>query len=158
MPDFDKAFELVVGHEGGFVNDPADPGGRTIYGITERDHPDLWTAGPPSLNVCKQRYREQYWEPIKGDQLPWPMSLFVFDAAVNQGAKPAVMMLQRALDTAQDGILGRQTLALAAKATDWHLGRYMAFRALRYQGTRNFDRFGEGWLTRIFRVAMEGSR
>lgn len=46
MNNFDKAFELVVGVEGGYVNDPRDPGGRTIYGITERDHPDLWRAGP----------------------------------------------------------------------------------------------------------------
>jgi len=60
--NFDKAFDLVVGVEGGYVNDPRDPGGRTIYGITERDNQDLWRAGPPTLAQAKARYKRDYWD------------------------------------------------------------------------------------------------
>lgn len=156
MSDFDKAFERVIGVEGGYVNDPRDPGGETIYGITKRDHPDLWVDGPPSLDAAKARYKSQYWDKVRGDDLPWPINVLVFDAAVNQGAGPAIVMLQKALRVAQDGILGRQTLSAVAKADLADLTpRYMAHRALRYYGTRNFDRFGEGWLWRLFHLAFD---
>lgn len=158
---FDRAFEIVIASEGGYVDDPRDPGGKTRYGVTEAVARAAGYEGDMRalpIYLAKAIYRRDYWEPIKGDSLPWPLCLYVFDAAVNQGVRPAAMMLQRALDTAQDGIVGKQTVALAAKAKDWHLGRFMAFRAMRYQGTRNFDRFGEGWLTRIFQVAMEGAK
>lgn len=157
MSHFERAFEIVVGMEGGFVNDPHDPGGRTIYGITERDHPDLWAGGIPTIAAAQQRYREQYWALVHGDDLPWPLALFVFDAAVNQGVLPAIKMLQRALQTTQDGIIGRQTLMLAKNSKPWHAAAFMAYRAMRYQGTRNFDRYGDGWYTRLFEVAMKGA-
>jgi lysozyme family protein len=66
-----------------------------------------------------------------------------------------VFLLQRALDTVQDGHIGPQTLKLAAAATPWHAARYLALRAARYVETRNFDRFGLGWFTRLFELAKE---
>lgn len=155
MNSFDKAFELVVGVEGGYVNDPKDPGGRTIYGITERDHPDLWRSGPPTLAQAKARYRRDYWDAVQCDALPWPLSLFVFDAAVNQGAGAAITVLQKTLGVAQDGKLGPKTLAAAQRASREQMAMYLADRALRYTGTRNFDRFGRGWLKRLFLLAFD---
>lgn len=155
MSNFDKAFELVVGVEGGYVNDPRDPGGRTIYGITERDHPDLWRAGPPTLEQAKARYKRDYWDDVRGDELPWPLSLFVFDAAVNQGADAAVRVLQKTLGLVIDGKLGPKTLAAAQRASRDQQALYLADRALRYTGTRNFDRFGRGWFKRLFLLAFD---
>lgn len=153
---FDKAFEHVIGVEGGYVNDPRDPGGETIYGITRRDHPVAWEAGTPTLEQAKAIYKSHYWNPVKADELPWPLALFVFDAAVNQGAGTAVKLLQKALGVAQDGILGQQTLAAVKKANASELcGLYLADRALRYTGTRNFDVYGRGWFKRMFLIAME---
>lgn len=151
---FDRAFKIVVGQEGGYVNDPNDPGGETKFGICKRDYPNEDIKNL-TIGRAAEIYQANYWAPIKGDQLPWPLALFVFDAAVNQGVVPASRMLQRALDAVQDGVIGPRTLALAAGSTPWHAARFMAFRAMRYQNTRNFDRFGEGWLTRIFQVVME---
>lgn len=157
MSSFDRAFEIVVGLEGGYVNDPNDPGGETLYGITRRDHPEAWAAGQPTIDQAKAIYQRDYWDEVKGDSLPWPLALYVFDSAVNQGVSPAAKMLQRTLQTAQDGVIGRQTVSLAKKATAWHCARFMAFRVMRYQSTRNFDCFGEGWLTRLFEVAQKGA-
>ena len=159
MSNFERAVSIVLAEEGGYVNDPRDPGGETNFGISKRQYPDVDIA---TLNVsaAKEIYRRDYWDVCKCDYLPWPLCLFVFDAAVNQGCDAqanfaAQKMLQRALDVPQDGILGLRTMAAAAKARPWHAARFMAFRAMRYQSTRNFDRFGEGWLIRLFRVAME---
>lgn len=154
MSNFDRAIAIVLAEEGGYVNDPRDPGGETKFGISKRQYPDIDIAAL-TLSDAKDIYRRDYWDVCKCDYLPWPLCLFVFDSAVNQGVGAAVRMLQRALDVPQDGILGLRTMAAAAKARPWHAARFMAFRAMRYQSTRNFDRFGEGWLIRLFRVAME---
>ena len=155
---FDRAFQIVVEAEGGYVNDPADPGGETIYGITKRDHPDLWATGRPTLEQAKDRYRRDYWDPVKGDRLPWPLACFVFDSAVNQGGTPGVCeitkkLLQKALGVAQDGLLGPATMKAIERANQTELGAlFLVDRALRYVGTRNFDRYGRGWLKRLFAV------
>lgn len=153
---FDKAFEHVVGVEGGYVNDPRDPGGETIYGITRRDHPGAWANGRPTLDQAKAIYQRAYWDAVKADSMPWPLSLFVFDAAVNQGVGTAIKLLQKALGTVQDGVLGQNTLAAIRKADPTELcAMFMADRALRYTGTRNFDVYGRGWFKRLFKIAME---
>lgn len=156
MTYFERAIDVVLAEEGGYVNDPRDPGGETKFGISKRQYPDIDIAAL-SVSAAKDIYRRDYWDVCKCDDLPWPMCLFVFDSAVNQGVGAAVRMLQRAINVPQDGILGLRTMAAAAKARPWHVARFMAFRAMRYQSTRNFDRFGEGWLIRLFRVAMEAN-
>lgn len=159
MNNFDKALAFILREEGGYVNDPRDPGGETNFGISKRQYPDVDVKNLTPA-TAGEIYRRDYWDVCKCEQLPWPLSLFVFDAAVNQGCDAragfaAQKLMQKALDVPQDGILGPRTMAAAAKARPWHAARFMAFRAMRYQGTRNFDKYGEGWLTRIFRVAME---
>jgi Putative secretion activating protein len=64
---------------------------------------------------AKRIYRRDYWEFVSGDALPWPLSYFVFDAAVNQGVAPAIRMLQQALGVEADGIIGPQTLAAVGR-------------------------------------------
>lgn len=152
---FDKAFEHVVGVEGGYVNDPRDPGGETIYGITRRDHPEVWANGTPTMEQAKSIYQRLYWSPVKADQLPWPLALFVFDAAVNQGVGTAVKLLQKTVGTVQDGVLGNNTLAAINRANQTELcSMFLADRALRYTGTRNFDVYGRGWFARLFRISL----
>lgn len=158
MTDFSRAFAIVVESEGGYVNDPRDPGGVTRYGITEavaRANGYTGDMRALPLDTARAIYRREYWDACRCDEIPWPLALYVFDAAVNQGRLPAVTMLQRALGTVQDGLIGTVTLRLSKGSKPWHWARYLAFRAMRYQSTRNFDRFGEGWLTRIFSLAQE---
>ena len=157
MTDFDKAFNIVIGHEGGYVNDPRDPGGETKFGISKRAYPEVDIAGL-TLEDAKRIYHADYWEPCRCDEYTWPLSLYVFDGAVNQGVVATRKMLQSALGVKADGILGKNTMAAARDASEWHVNRFMAKRALRYFGTRNFDRFGEGWLIRTYGVARQGEQ
>jgi lysozyme family protein len=153
---FDRAFENVIGVEGGYVNDPDDPGGETIYGITRRDHPQAWANGQPTLAQAKEIYRRDYWDAAGCGQLLVPLAELVFDCAVNQGVGTAKKLLQKALGVTQDGIIGRGTVAAIQRADQKELcALFMAERALRYTGTRNFDKYGRGWLKRLFIVAME---
>lgn len=152
--DFSAAVALILAAEGGYVNDPNDPGGETNFGISRRQYPDL-DIRALTRDQATVIYKRDYWTPVRGDSIPWPLCAYVFDAAVNQGVFPAIKMLQRALDTVQDGLLGPVTLSLAEKSRPWHAHRYMALRVKRYMGTRHFDRFGEGWLIRLFHLASK---
>lgn len=158
MTAFSRALAIILNQEGGYTDDAADPGGRTRHGITEavaRRHGYTGLMHEFPLDLASEIYRANYWDACRCDDLPWPLALYVFDAAVNQGADSAIRMLQRALDTVQDGLIGQQTQALAKASTPWHHARFMAGRALRYQATRGFDRFGAGWFTRLFSIAAE---
>ena len=164
MDNFDRAFQIIVGEEAGYVNNPDDPGGETNWGVTAQTLKAAIAQGllPPTTTVktltqdqAKIVYRALYWNPIKGDQIAYPLCVFVMDSAINQGVQPAIKMMQRALNRAQDGVLGHDTMDAAAKATPWHSARFMTFRDYRYHSTRNFDKFGEGWITRLFEVTLK---
>lgn len=155
MSDFDKAFQIIIGAEGVYSNDPRDPGGETKYGVCKRDYPEIDIKNL-TLDHAKQIYYDHYWIPIKGDSIPYPLNIFVFDAAVNQGVVTAIKMLQKALIVTQDGVLGRDTMAAVQRKTGNELNAiFMTERALRYVDSRNFDIYGRGWLKRLFRVSME---
>jgi lysozyme family protein len=79
----------------------------------------------------------------------------LFDASINQGVSAATKMMQKVLRLQQDGIIGRNTKAKLAASSKWDAVQYMTARAKRYTGTRNFDRFGNGWLNRLFHLSME---
>lgn len=164
---FDAAFAIVLGEEGGYVNDPKDPGGETKYGVTAKTLQNAISAEllPPGTLVkdltveqAKTLYNAFYWEKIKGDSLPWPLCLFIFDSAVNQGTDAAIKILQKTVGVAQDGIFGIQTQQAALKFTERDAAEFMARRAMRYFGTRNFDIYGVGWLTRLFEVTTKGAK
>jgi lysozyme family protein len=160
--DFDKAFAIIVGEEGGYVSPEQaaaskDPGGETNFGICKRDYPDLDIKNL-TMDQAKAIYNSKYWALIKGDQLPWPLCLFIFDSAINQGPDAAIKLLQKTVGVAQDGIFGVQTLAAAVKFSQWQCASFMAKRALRYTGTRGFDVNGDGWFTRLFDVTMKSKQ
>lgn len=150
---FENAFAKTVSIEGGYVNDPKDPGGATKYGISQRAYPGLNIAAL-TLNDAFAIYRRDYWDKICGDDLPDPLSHLVFDAAVNHGIEPAAKMLQAALKINVDGVIGQETIKAAKSAGNAVCAVYMAKRALRYTRTPNFDVFGEGWMKRLFVLSM----
>lgn len=155
-PSFQKAFQVLVGAEGGYVNDPRDPGGETKFGISKRAYPGLDIAALTQQDA-EDIYLRDYWDPVHGDDIPWPLCVFVFDAAVNQGPSAAVMLLQKSLEVPQDGSFGAKTKKALANIKDQReaCALFMADRALRYTGTRNFDIYGRGWLKRLFKTTME---
>ncbi|MCB5226215.1 peptidoglycan-binding protein [Alishewanella sp. 16-MA] len=155
MNNFAKALDVVLHHEGGYVNHPNDPGGETIYGISRRSHPDVWAKGRPSIDDAKRIYHRDYWLPIKADALPLPVALMVFDTAVNSGNRRAVMLLQRALRVSEDGVIGPVTLAAANKADTRTLVNHIAAERITFNSSlSNWGSFGLGWSRRVVDVAV----
>ena len=159
--DFSRALEVVLKLEGGYSDDPRDSGGKTQYGITEKVARAFGYSGE-MRNLTKQTaaeiYKQGYWLNCKCGELPYPLSLYVFDCAVNQGSDAAKKLLQAALNVKQDGLIGSVTLAAARKSGSETAALFMAGRALRYTGTRGFDVYGKGWLKRLFIVTREGEK
>lgn len=155
MSNFAKALEVVLHHEGGYVNHPSDPGGETIYGISRRSHPDVWAKGRPTLDDAKRIYYRDYWLPIKADAMPFPVALMVFDAAVNAGNRRAAILLQRALRVTADGSIGPVTLAAANRADTRTLVNHIAAERIIFNsGLSNWGSFGLGWSRRVVDVAI----
>jgi lysozyme family protein len=147
--NFEHAFAIVIGHEGGYVNHPSDPGGETKYGISKRSYPALDIA-TLTLDDARAIYRRDYWNRIKGDDLPPHVAVQVFDAAVNHGCGQAIRLLQRACGVSEDGLIGPVTLA-TAQAMDplRFLCRFNAARLEFYTDLPTWPTFGRGWARRV---------
>ena len=157
--DFDRACTLILELEGGakFTDDPDDPGGATKYGISQRAYPDLHIA---SLTEAQARalYLSDYWMAAGCDSMPWPLSLYVFDCAVNQGVGRAVRWLQIVLALKVDGVVGPQTRNAARQSVKADADEFMALREQHYRGLPTFAKYGRGWLNRLARVEREGAK
>lgn len=134
---FAKILAFTLSFEGGYVNNPADPGGRTIYGISERAHPELWKDGTPTLDDAKTLYRAEYWGGIRGDELPPRTAMVLFDFYVHSrsSATKTVQRLVGLTGKQVDGVLGPQSLAaIRAAVPDAETDRTLAFRLLAERG------------------------
>jgi len=160
--NFEAALAAVLVHEGGYVNHPRDPGGATNKGVTQGVYDD-WRVrhGKPKQSVrlitseeIGAIYKRDYWDRVRGDDLPSGVDYAVFDFAVNSGVSRASRYLQAAVGTPQDGVIGPQTIGAIkdAKATVKAVcDKRMAF--LRGLGT--FNTFGRGWTRRVNDVAAK---
>jgi lysozyme family protein len=153
--------------EGGWTDDPVDPGGPTNFGITLADYArdkdvtlaaDTFGALKAELKAIPQStvrriYRERYWQPACCPQLSPALAFFHFDAAVNQGVTGAARMLQEAVGATIDGEIGPETLAkTGAQSVATTLDRYADIRRRHYRSLSTFWRFGKGWLARVDRT------
>lgn len=165
MDTFKRALELVVGVEAGFSNDPNDPGnwtgGKCGVGQLKGTNRGISAASYPSLDIANLTddqidavYATDYWRACACDQMPWPLCLFIFDMAVNQGQPIARITLQRTLGVNADGDIGPVTLAAASRMDDEQLAIFMTARAFRYMQAGNFGTDGHGWFKRLFLMAF----
>ncbi|MFS8082999.1 MAG: glycosyl hydrolase 108 family protein, partial [Ginsengibacter sp.] len=76
--DFDAAVDSVLGEEGGYVNNPADPGGETQWGISKRAFPDV-DIKALTRDAAKALYKAHYWDPLLPYYLPGKYRLIAFD-------------------------------------------------------------------------------
>lgn len=163
MSDLSKALAYTMDWEGGLVSHPDDPGGRTKFGITERDHPDAWEDGEPTLQDAHRIYRHKYWGPLRcSDIASQRVATYVFDAAVNQGVQWASEALQRACnllgkDISVDGIIGPVTLSAANTLdADRLIHVLVALRARHRlslaESRAKYRSFLYGWLRRDYAI------
>lgn len=153
--NYAKCLELVLRHEGGYVNHPKDPGGATNYGVTQAVYDDYRGANKQSvrniaMNEVSAIYRRQYWDRVRGDDLPAGLDYAVFDFAVNSGVSRAAKYLQRLLGVADDGQIGPSTLSAVRGRSPADLASDLCNRRLSFlQGLNTWPTFGKGWAKRV---------
>ena len=157
MKNFDEIIEIVLEHEGGYVNDPKDLGGETKYGITKRFYPDLDIKNL-TIEQATEIYKKDYWDKNRVESLPQNLWHIYFDMCVNMGKRTAVKVLQRAANNKGrnidvDGGLGPMTIK-ALKGVE--LDRVRAFRVKYYvdliTARPEQEKFYLGWFRRATEV------
>ena len=111
--NFDKCLKMLLSHEGGFVNHPEDPGGITNLGVTKKVY-DEWIGRESTEQEMRDLtpedvgpiYKKNYWDRVKGDQLPSGVDWWAFDWAVHSGKSRPSKAIQRAVGATQDGAIG----------------------------------------------------
>lgn len=147
--NFDIAFERLIGHEGGYVNDPRDPGGETNWGISKRAYPGIDIAHM-TREDARGIYRKDYWERMMCDQYDGAIGFQLFDIAVNSGTGTAARLLQRAVGATEDGIIGAQTVGrVRAMPVAKVLMRLNAERIDYLSTLGGWPSFGKGWARRV---------
>jgi len=154
---FNEIIEVVLHHEGGYVNDPDDPGGETNFGVAKRSHPDVDIKNL-TKDGAKKIYKEVYWDKNKVESLSEELRHIYFDMCVNQGRGRAVKILQQTANAKGaglkvDGGMGPMTI----KAMDGvELQRVRAYRIKYYADlvTRkpDLEKFYFGWFRRGLEV------
>lgn len=145
MSEFDKAFELLMINEGGFVNDAQDEGGETKFGISQASHPGVDIANLTE-DAAKEIYEKDYWGNYGCDKMPWAVAWTLFDCIVNHGPSVSIQWLQRACGVTADGLFGPATLAAVHSHDAIHLARDITLARRDFVETvHNYQHFKNGW-------------
>ena len=164
--NYQKCIETILHHEGGYVNHPKDPGGETNLGVTKRVYEE-WggTKDMKDLTVedVAPIYKKNYWDRVKGDQLPSGLDLCVFDFGVNAGTGRSAKYLQTMIGTVADGGIGPNTLKKLDGYVEEHglnetIKSYQVERQKYYESLSTFETFGRGWTRRVIettKLALE---
>lgn len=149
MSNYETAINRLLGNEGGYVNDPADPGGETNWGISKRSYPGI-SIKDLTRDQAVALYRRDFWDRAALESQPLGIGFQMLDFAVNSGAGSALRALQRAAGVADDGHIGPQTLAAIA-ATPPHdlVMKFLAERLIFMTGCVAWASAGKGWARRI---------
>ena len=147
--EYAVAIDRVLGHEAGYVNDPADPGGETKWGISKREYPHL-NIKELSREAAISIYYHDYWRPLHVERYPSAVAYQLLDSAVHSGIGQSIRFLQRAIGAADDGRWGPESQR-AIDATDINdaLLLFLAERVEFMTKLRNWPSHGRGWARRI---------
>ena len=159
--NFQECLDLVLKSEGGWVNNPADPGGETNLGVTKR----VWVeyVGHPVDSLKKLTkedvaplYELKYWRPCYCEVLPRGLDFIVFSMGVNAGPGRSVKLLQSAIGCVPDGVIGPRTRELISSSNGADIiKKFSTARREYYQSLKTFPIFGRGWLSRVDKEEQE---
>ena len=155
--NYQQCLEMILHHEGGYVNHPKDPGGETNLGVTKRvyqEHGGTKDMKDLLVEDVAPIYKKGYWDRMKGDELPGGLDLCVFDFGVNAGPGRAAKYLQTQIGTIADGGIGPNTLKKLNEYVDVNgientIKKYQATRQDYYESLSTFSTFGKGWTRRV---------
>jgi lysozyme family protein len=163
IENWNKAFTQMLASEGGYVNHPSDPGGRTNLGVTQRVWEE-WTGNPSdeaemrslTPEMVEPLYKKRFWDAVRADELPSGVDYLLFDFAVNAGPGRAAKILQAAIGVTPDGGIGPMTLAAVAEQDPAELiEKFSQGKEAFYRSLNTFDTFGKGWLNRVAAVKVK---
>lgn len=154
--NFEPCLKFVLHHEGLWSDDPRDPGGATMKGVTlavYREYLGRDASKDELRNIPDSHlhdlYRSRYWSKVRCDDLPAGVDLVVFDMAVNSGVGRAAKILQRCVGATEDGVIGPKTMALITDVPARQMIiRFSEQRRMFYKSLKAFETFGKGWLRR----------
>jgi lysozyme family protein len=162
--NYDQAFIIVVGIEGGLSLDPNDRGNwtggavgsgqlkGTKYGVSAMAYPNEDIANL-TIDRAKLLFKQDYWDRVSGDDIPAVIAFGMFDAAVNEGVGGSIKLVQKALGVTVDGVLGPQTLARLNAANVGVFSRTFAIeRIVAYSSMVLWHADGDGWVGRVLDV------
>jgi len=156
ITNYSTCLDIILEHEGGFVNHPDDPGGITNHGVTKKVY-DAWVdreTTPREMRDLTHEdvapiYKKNYWNRAKCDQLPSGVDLSVFDWAVNSGVSRSAKALQRIVGVEQDGGIGPMTITAVNDFEPIDIIEKMHYaRQSFYEKLSTFETFGNGWTRR----------
>jgi lysozyme family protein len=159
--NYESALAHVLKSEGLWSDNPADPGGATMKGITL----SVYREWRRNTHITKEElrvipdeevynlYKELYWNKVQGDNLPAGVDYAVFDAAVNMGVGRAAKLIQEAAGVTADGVLGPASLSAIQKTEAKELiEKFSQLKEEFYRSLGTFPTFGVGWLRRVAEV------
>jgi lysozyme family protein len=155
--NFNLAFDRIIGHEAGYVNDPNDPGGETKWGISKRSYPNLDIKNL-TRDEAKKIYYYDFWMKINGEKLPDGVSYQLLDFAINSGIVTAIRYFQRALGVADDGHFGPISQLAADKMSESDMIMHILGERLDFMTKlSNWPHHGKGWARRIAKNLKYGT-
>jgi lysozyme family protein len=159
MNSFDDAFARLMLNEGHYSNNPQDPGGETMWGITARIAHAHGYEGPMRdlpQSTARIIAKKVYWDPLKLDLFEPRISYQIFDAFYN-GGHPVIWM-QASSNSTIDGILGPETIANVQAVNVFQFQmRFLGLRILYFTSLKTWESFGKGWMHRVAVNLMVGA-
>lgn len=154
---FDDAFDRLMGNEGGYSNDPLDPGGETNWGISKRSYPTVDVRNL-TREQAKAIYLRDFWNRIHADELYDGVAFQTFDFAVNSGIETAIRKLQAAVGVADDGHWGPESRLAASSMEESDIIMRLNAQRLRFMTKlKNWPSAGAGWANRIAANLLYGA-
>lgn len=169
--NFERAQEIVREFEGGYSDDPKDPGGATNFGITRKTLA-AWRGKPVSkADVANMSYQEakdiyfsQYWSKSSCGAMPGPLALAVYNVCVHAGPGTAATYLQKALNqngaaVAVDGGIGGETLgAIPTTPLPDVISDVIDLYAAKLRAHPDYEHFKNGFNRRVNKLRLETER
>ena len=154
--NFEKSLEMLLHHEGGWSWHSEDPGGMTNFGVTKKVY-EAWVGREVSEQEMRDLtpekvapiYKKNYWDKLRGDDLPGGLDFAAFDWGVNSGTGRPAKVMQKYIGATQDGAIGPKSLGLIAENDPGNIIQYLYEQRQKfYERLKTFETFGKGWTRR----------